>query len=128
MNAIYPETVDLPVIQEEIVPQLEEFAGNELPKLDCTCVVDMGDPATAIADFAEKNQISLIAMPTHGYGAFRRAPARLGNGKSAARFQQTRVDECSRPRALPSRSSQTPSYFGGPSISNRKAFKPWNSL
>jgi nucleotide-binding universal stress UspA family protein len=38
-----------------------------------TNVVEMGDPAAVIAEYAENENISLIMMPTHGYGAFRRA-------------------------------------------------------
>jgi nucleotide-binding universal stress UspA family protein len=44
-----------------------------LPKIDVTCVVEPGDPALTIAEYAEQESIGLIAMPTHGYGSFRRA-------------------------------------------------------
>jgi hypothetical protein len=33
----------------------------------------MGDPAAVITEFAENENVGLIALPTHGYGAFRRA-------------------------------------------------------
>ena len=72
MNTVYPETVDFTGIQTDLEIQLQQFAGTELPKVDFTCVVDVGDPAVVITEYAETNQIGLIAMPTHGYGAFRR--------------------------------------------------------
>src|SRR5262245_47375799 len=31
-----------------------------------------GDPAEEILDYASKNKVDLIMMPTHGYGPFRR--------------------------------------------------------
>ena len=37
-----------------------------------TCAVLRGDPAAAIVDFAQANASDLIALPTHGYGLFRR--------------------------------------------------------
>jgi len=73
MNAVYPETIDFSGIQTDLEIQLKQFAESELPKIDTTCVVDMGDPADVITLYAETNASSLIAMPTHGYGAFRRA-------------------------------------------------------
>ena len=35
-------------------------------------MVETGDPATAINEYAEAHKVSLIIMPTHGYGTFRR--------------------------------------------------------
>ena len=35
-------------------------------------VVQVGDPAAEIVQYAEKNGVDLIMMPTHGYGTFRR--------------------------------------------------------
>lgn len=32
---------------------------------------ELGDPATTIVEFAEKTQVDLIMMPTHGHGRFR---------------------------------------------------------
>ncbi len=33
--------------------------------------VEVGDPATLIVDFANRNSVDLIMMPTHGHGKFR---------------------------------------------------------
>jgi nucleotide-binding universal stress UspA family protein len=50
-----------------------KFAETELPKVNVRCVVETGDPGTVIAEYAEDEKMDLVAMPTHGYGAFRRA-------------------------------------------------------
>jgi nucleotide-binding universal stress UspA family protein len=73
MNAVYPDTIDFSAVQQDLMIRLRQFAETELPKVEVTCVVEIGDPAGAIVAYTELNGISLIAMPTHGYGAFRRA-------------------------------------------------------
>ena len=73
MNTVYPETYDFDGIAGDLRVELQKFADTELPKVDVTCAVEMGDPAAVITETAEGNDIGLIMMPTHGYGAFRRA-------------------------------------------------------
>jgi nucleotide-binding universal stress UspA family protein len=73
MNTVYPEIYDFEGLSADLRAELEKFAESELPKVDVTNVVEMGDPAAVIAEYAENENISLIMMPTHGYGAFRRA-------------------------------------------------------
>lgn len=73
MNTIYPEVYDFESISADLSIQLRKFTDSELPKVNVRCVVDLGDPAAIITEYAEENNVSLIAMPTHGYGAFRRA-------------------------------------------------------
>ena len=73
MNTVYPETFDYTESRETLLASLNEFAASELPKVVVESIVDIGDPASLIADYAHVNAIDLIAMPTHGYGAFRRA-------------------------------------------------------
>jgi nucleotide-binding universal stress UspA family protein len=73
MNTVYPETYDFQGLSADLRAELEKFAEAELPKVDVTNVVEMGDPAAVIAEYADNENISLIMMPTHGYGAFRRA-------------------------------------------------------
>jgi nucleotide-binding universal stress UspA family protein len=73
MNTVYPEVYDFEGLSVDLRAELEKFTAAELPKIDCKCVVEMGDPATVITEYAENHNMSLIAMPTHGYGAFRRA-------------------------------------------------------
>ena len=73
MNTIYPEAFDFEGVAAELRLQLEKFAEAELPKVHTACVVESGDPAISISRYAAENGVDLIAMPTHGYGAFRRA-------------------------------------------------------
>jgi len=62
----YPIVVDIPGILAGAQARLERF------HFDGTPVVSVGDPAFEIAQYAEKNGVDLIMMPTHGYGPFRR--------------------------------------------------------
>jgi len=73
MNTVYPEAYDLTGIAEDLRGELAKFAATELPKVNVKCVVETGDPGTVIAEYAEDEKQDLIAMPTHGYGGFRRA-------------------------------------------------------
>jgi nucleotide-binding universal stress UspA family protein len=51
---------------------LAEFQAEEYSRMDVRRVVLEGDPATCIVDFAHNEHCSLIVMPTHGFGPFRR--------------------------------------------------------
>jgi nucleotide-binding universal stress UspA family protein len=51
---------------------LDEFMGAELATLKVRRIVVEGDASGSIVDFAHNEQCSLIVMPTHGYGPFRR--------------------------------------------------------
>jgi len=73
MNTVYPDAYDLTGIIEDLRGELAKFAEAELPKVVTKCIVETGDPGTVIAEYAEDEKMDLIAMPTHGYGAFRRA-------------------------------------------------------
>jgi nucleotide-binding universal stress UspA family protein len=73
MNTVYPEVYDFAGLSADLRAELEKFAEMELPKVELTFVVEMGDPAAVITEYAERENINLIMMPTHGYGAFRRA-------------------------------------------------------
>ncbi len=73
MNTVYPEVYDFEGLSADLRAELEKFAEAELPKVDVTSVVEMGDPAAVVTEYAESKNIGLIMMPTHGYGAFRRA-------------------------------------------------------
>jgi nucleotide-binding universal stress UspA family protein len=72
MNTVYPEVYDFEGLSADLRAELQKFTDAELPKVSVTCVVETGDPAAVIIEFAENENISLIAMPTHGYGRFRR--------------------------------------------------------
>lgn len=73
MNVVYPEVYDFEGVAADLRAELEKFAETELPKVEVTCVVETGDPAAVITEYAENENMNLIAMPTHGYGTFRRA-------------------------------------------------------
>lgn len=73
MNTVYPEVYDFEGLSADLRAELEKFAETELPKVPVTNVVEMGEPAAVITEYAENENIQLIMMPTHGYGAFRRA-------------------------------------------------------
>lgn len=53
--------------------RLRDFADEQFPRMDTVCTVLKGDPAAMIVAFAQDNNADLIALPTHGYGLFRRA-------------------------------------------------------
>jgi nucleotide-binding universal stress UspA family protein len=73
MGAVYPEAFDYEGATEDLKIDLGKFAAAQLPKIDVECVVEVGDPARTISQYACSNGVDLIAMPTHGYGMFRRA-------------------------------------------------------
>ena len=73
LNMVYPETFDYTESREALVQNLEQFAQAELPKIEVSKVVEIGDPASLIVDSAKDGGIHLICLPTHGYGPFRRA-------------------------------------------------------
>jgi nucleotide-binding universal stress UspA family protein len=52
--------------------QLDTFLAPELAGARVNRVLLEGDPARRIVGYAHDEQVSLIAMPTHGYGPFRR--------------------------------------------------------
>jgi nucleotide-binding universal stress UspA family protein len=62
----YPVIVDTQAMEASAAEGLKkiEFPGAER-------LVQIGDPAFEIIDYAEKNGVDLIMMPTHGYGTFR---------------------------------------------------------
>jgi nucleotide-binding universal stress UspA family protein len=52
--------------------RVESFLRSEFQDIPTTRLVLEGDPAWRIAEYAEKEKVDLIMMPTHGYGPFRR--------------------------------------------------------
>jgi nucleotide-binding universal stress UspA family protein len=60
---------------EEILNELKGRLGGafarEFAHLRVERFAEFGDPAQTILDFAHKNAVDLIMMPTHGYGPFR---------------------------------------------------------
>jgi nucleotide-binding universal stress UspA family protein len=52
--------------------ELEAFMSRELSRVRVARVLVDGDPARKIVGYAHDQRIKLIALPTHGYGPFRR--------------------------------------------------------
>lgn len=73
MNTVYPDVYDFEGLSADLKAELEKFAEAELPKVPFTTVVEMGEAAAVITEYAENENIALVMMPTHGYGSFRRA-------------------------------------------------------
>ncbi len=57
---------------EQARAQIEGFMRAELGGVRVRRVVLEGDPAQRIVQYAQGEKVNLIAMPTHGYGPFRR--------------------------------------------------------
>jgi nucleotide-binding universal stress UspA family protein len=51
---------------------LDTFESEAMAGLNVRRVLLHGDPASKIVEFAHQESVNLIAMPTHGYGTFRR--------------------------------------------------------
>ena len=73
MGTIYPEAYDFEGLREDLLIDVRKFAAAQLPKVSLECVVQLGDAAGTISEYACDHGIHLITMPTHGRGIFRRA-------------------------------------------------------
>ena len=67
-----PPQYDIEATTQRIREQLDRFLCEEVLNIRVRREVCEGDPALAIADFANRENCDLIVMPTHGYGPFRR--------------------------------------------------------
>jgi nucleotide-binding universal stress UspA family protein len=63
--------IDTDEMLNELRLRLDGALVKEFADLRVDRVADFGDPAAVIVDFAKKNNVDLIMMPTHGYGPFR---------------------------------------------------------
>ncbi len=67
------ETLDAEQLVRSRTTALDQYLCRELPEqAGVQRVVEKGEPATVIANYARRNGAQLIMMPTHGYGPFRR--------------------------------------------------------
>jgi nucleotide-binding universal stress UspA family protein len=57
---------------EQTPQHLESFLKSDFQGVATTRLVLEGDPAGVIIDYAGKQDVDLIMLPTHGYGPFRR--------------------------------------------------------
>jgi nucleotide-binding universal stress UspA family protein len=72
----FPVMFDFPTLEPLLRKRLENYfdsaeAAPSEATSEVTRVVQLGDPAVTIADYAREQQVDLIMMPTHGYGRFR---------------------------------------------------------
>lgn len=63
---------ELILLHIESDDELAKTGTGRRQEIDVRRVLYDGDPADAIVEFAKSEEIDLIAMPTHGYGEFRR--------------------------------------------------------
>lgn len=64
--------IDFQAMADHRKQRLESYLKNEFAEVAQTRVMCEGDPAHLITDYARKEHVDLIMMPTHGYGPFRR--------------------------------------------------------
>jgi nucleotide-binding universal stress UspA family protein len=67
-----PPQVELDAWKQRLQRQLDDFLSEELRGIRVRREVRQGDPPQIIAELAKDEHVDLIAMPTHGYGPFRR--------------------------------------------------------
>jgi nucleotide-binding universal stress UspA family protein len=63
----YPIIIDIPGIEANAKARLDQFDIG----VSAERIVRVGDPALETIEYAHKNGVDLIMMPTHGYGMFR---------------------------------------------------------
>ena len=63
----FPVMFDFPALE----PIVKERLRGYMDAQGSDIVVELGDAATTIADYARDHGVDLIMMPTHGYGKFR---------------------------------------------------------
>jgi nucleotide-binding universal stress UspA family protein len=74
----YPEwpaqasLVDFEDVATERKQRLDSFLNSEFQSVAASRVMLEGDPARMISEHADRHNVDLIMMPTHGYGPFRR--------------------------------------------------------
>ena len=71
-NPSVPVSFDIDLLLRDLKTQLEGTLVKEFAGVQVSPVVEAGDTAQIIAEFAQRNKVDLIVMPTHGRGPFRR--------------------------------------------------------
>jgi len=64
--------MDFEELLRERKDRLDAFLETEFANVPATRVMLEGDPGWTIADYAGRERVDLIMLPTHGYGPFRR--------------------------------------------------------
>ena len=74
----YPEwpaqasLVDFEAVANDRKQSLNSFLQSEFQSVAASRLMLEGDPARQISEYADRHNVDLIMMPTHGYGPFRR--------------------------------------------------------
>ena len=72
VEGAYPPFFDFTALEREAEARLAQIRFEPpLADLEVKYVVNMGDPALAVTELADKIEHCLIMIPTHGYGKFR---------------------------------------------------------
>ena len=66
-----PIIVDVQELRKNVEEGLSKAFVTEFSGLEVERLVEVGEPADTITQFAESHGVDLIVMPTHGYGRFR---------------------------------------------------------
>jgi nucleotide-binding universal stress UspA family protein len=64
--------IDFQAMIDDRKQHTQSFLKTEFEEIATTRVMDEGDAARQIVEYADKEKADLIMMPTHGYGPFRR--------------------------------------------------------
>ena len=67
-----PMVLDVEDLRSAVAARLDQTLNENWNGVTVERVVEVGEPAQAITEFAHNRGVSLIMMPTHGYGPFRR--------------------------------------------------------
>jgi nucleotide-binding universal stress UspA family protein len=70
-EAAFSAWVDMPELLENRRIELAAYLAQEFGGVSVHPCIQSGDPATIIHRVTQQKQVSLIMMPTHGYGPFR---------------------------------------------------------
>ena len=87
---------DVRPIIEERKQMVQSFLTSEFETVQTVRLTLEGDAGRTIADYAAKEKVDLIMMPTHGYRALPPIPPRLGYRQGASRFPMPGLDQCTR--------------------------------
>ena len=68
-GAVWPSHEEM---EERLLEQMQQLISKAARGREVEPVISWGDPVTEIERMADREQVDLILMPTHGYGPFRR--------------------------------------------------------
>jgi nucleotide-binding universal stress UspA family protein len=72
MDAPVYSAMDFSGMMDDGKQRVGSFLKDEFQDIPTTRLVLEGDPSWRITEYADREKVDLIMMPTHGYGPFRR--------------------------------------------------------